>query len=192
MPHPWADRGWDGWMASLTQWTWVWVNSRSCWWTGSPGVLRFMESQRAGHDWATELNWTELSWNLQGQIFEVWLLDERLYLSRWSWRKGNDQGWPSGHLHGRIPCDVEMTKPYRREGKSVQRKTTIKPFCPGKVTAVSTAGPNLFSPRTSFMEDNASKDQRERVVQGWFKRITFTVHFISVGITSAPCQTIKH
>ena len=53
------DRGWDGWMASLTQWTWVWVDSGSWWWTGRPGVLRFMGSQRVGHDWATELNWTE-------------------------------------------------------------------------------------------------------------------------------------
>ena len=52
------DRGWDGWMASLTQWIWVWVTSRSWWWTGRPGVLRFMESQRVGPDWATELNWT--------------------------------------------------------------------------------------------------------------------------------------
>ena len=53
------DRGWDGWMASRTRWTWVWVNSRSWWWTGRPGVLRFMGSQRVGHDWATKLNWTE-------------------------------------------------------------------------------------------------------------------------------------
>ena len=53
------DRGWDGWLASLTQWTWVWVNSRSWWWTGRPGVLRFMGSQGVGHDWATELNWTD-------------------------------------------------------------------------------------------------------------------------------------
>ena len=51
------DRGWDGWMASLTQWTWVWVDSGSWWWTGRPGVLWFMGSQRVGHDWATELNW---------------------------------------------------------------------------------------------------------------------------------------
>ena len=51
------DRGWDGWMASLTRWTWVWVHSGCWWWTGSPGVLQFMGSQRAGHDWATELNW---------------------------------------------------------------------------------------------------------------------------------------
>ena len=54
------DRGWDGWMASLTRWTWVWVNSGSWWWTGRPGVLRFMGSQRVGHDWATELNWTDV------------------------------------------------------------------------------------------------------------------------------------
>ena len=54
-----GDRGWDGWMASPTQWTWVSVNSRSWWWTGRPGVLRFMGSKRVGHDWATELNWTD-------------------------------------------------------------------------------------------------------------------------------------
>ena len=50
------DRGWDGWMASLTRWTWVWVNSESWWCTGRPGVLRFMGLQRVGQDWATELN----------------------------------------------------------------------------------------------------------------------------------------
>ena len=48
-----------GW-PSLTQWIWVWVNSRSRWWTGRPGVLQFMGSQRVRHNWATELNWTEL------------------------------------------------------------------------------------------------------------------------------------
>ena len=56
------NRGWDGWMASLIQRMWVWVNSRSWWWTGRPGVLQFMGSQRVGHDWATELNWTEEPW----------------------------------------------------------------------------------------------------------------------------------
>ena len=49
--------GWNGWMASLTQWTWVWVDSRSWWWTGRSSVLQFMGSQRVGHDWVTELNW---------------------------------------------------------------------------------------------------------------------------------------
>ena len=48
------DRGWDGWMASPTQWTWVWANSGSWWWTGRPGLLQSMGSQRVGHDWATE------------------------------------------------------------------------------------------------------------------------------------------
>ena len=48
-------REWDGWMASLTWWTWVWINSRSWWWTGKPGELQFMGSQRTGHDWVTEL-----------------------------------------------------------------------------------------------------------------------------------------
>ena len=50
------DRGWDGWMASLTQWTWVWVNSESWRWTGRPGMLQSMGLQRFGHDWETELN----------------------------------------------------------------------------------------------------------------------------------------
>ena len=57
------DRGWNGWMASLTLWTWVWVNSGSWWWTGRSGVLRFIGSQRVGHDWATELKWTEVEPN---------------------------------------------------------------------------------------------------------------------------------
>ena len=52
------DRGWDGRMASRTRWTWVWVTSGSWWWTGSPGVLWLMASQRVGNNWATELNWT--------------------------------------------------------------------------------------------------------------------------------------
>ena len=54
------NRGWDGWMVLLIQCTWVWVNSRSWWWTGKPGVLQSTGLQRVGHDWATELKWTEL------------------------------------------------------------------------------------------------------------------------------------
>ena len=56
----WEEKGWqrmrDGWMASPTQWTWVWVNSRSWWWTGRPGVLQSMGSQRVWRNWVTELN----------------------------------------------------------------------------------------------------------------------------------------
>ena len=51
--------GWDGWMVSPTRWTRVGVNSRSWWWTGRPGVLQFLGSQKVGHDWATELNWMD-------------------------------------------------------------------------------------------------------------------------------------
>ena len=60
-----GDRGWDGWMVSPTQWTWVWVNSGSWWWTGRPGVLQSMGSQRVRHDWATELNWNQLNHQLE-------------------------------------------------------------------------------------------------------------------------------
>ena len=56
------DRRWDGWMVSLTPWTWVWVSSGSWWWTGKPGVLQSMGLQRVGHDWATELNWICICW----------------------------------------------------------------------------------------------------------------------------------
>ena len=56
------NRGWDGWMASPTGWTWVWVNSRSWWWTGRPSVLWFMGFQRVRHDWVTELSWTDATW----------------------------------------------------------------------------------------------------------------------------------
>ena len=63
------NREWDGWMASPTQWTWVWVNSGSWWWTGRPGVLQSMGSQRIGHDWVTELNWSRREY-VPGQIFK--------------------------------------------------------------------------------------------------------------------------
>ena len=52
------DRGWDGWMASPTQWTWVWASSGRWWRTGKPGMLQSTGSQIVGHYWVTELNWT--------------------------------------------------------------------------------------------------------------------------------------
>ena len=55
------DRRWNGWMESSTRWPWVWASSGSWWWTEKPGVLQSMGSQRVRHNWATELNWTELS-----------------------------------------------------------------------------------------------------------------------------------
>ena len=62
-------KGWDGLMSSPTRWAWVWVNSRSWWWTGRHGMLRFMGSQRVGHDWATELNWYNLCYIKYVSIF---------------------------------------------------------------------------------------------------------------------------
>ena len=73
------DRGWDGWMASPTRWMWVWVNSGSWWWTGRPGVLRFMGSQRVGRDWATGLIWSD---------FELWCW-RRLLRVPWTARRSN-------------------------------------------------------------------------------------------------------
>ena len=64
------DRGWDGWMISLPRWTWVWVDSSSWWWTGRSGVLRFMGSQKVGHDWATELNFE--GWTFPWRFLQDW------------------------------------------------------------------------------------------------------------------------
>ena len=71
------NRGWDGWMASPTQWTWVWVDPGSWWWTGRPGVLWFMGSQRVGHDWATELNWKDVSFPFSWAPWtKIWNIDK--------------------------------------------------------------------------------------------------------------------
>ena len=68
------DRGCDGWMASLTWWTWVWVNSRSWWWTGKIGMLQSTGSQRVRHDWATELT-NELTLGEEKENTQVLLMD---------------------------------------------------------------------------------------------------------------------
>ena len=68
------NRRWDGWMASPTRWTWVWMNSGSWWWTGRPGVLWFMGSQRVRHDWVTELNWTEILFSRKNLFYSLQLL----------------------------------------------------------------------------------------------------------------------
>ena len=89
------DGGWDSWMALPTQWTWVWVDSGSWWWTGRPGVLRFMRLQRVGHDWATELHWTDPG--MGRQILNNWIVAFAStcpgitfsdFLEIWLWRLG--------------------------------------------------------------------------------------------------------
>ena len=80
------DRGWDGWMTSPTQWTWVWVKSRSWWGTGRPGVLQFMRSQRVRHNWVTEMNWTELNLTHSSSMREV-ACSYKLFLNRLYFKK---------------------------------------------------------------------------------------------------------
>ena len=67
------DRRWDGWMASPTQLTWVWASSGSWWWTGKPGMLQSMGSQRVGHDWVAELNWTMEYVLCRAVLSHLWL-----------------------------------------------------------------------------------------------------------------------
>ena len=89
------DRGWDGWMASLTQWTWVWVSLGSWWLTGKPGMLQFTGSQRVGHDWATELNWCHfLNLFLLIDSHFVKYLTKILFLSLFSSRQNKIKQFP--------------------------------------------------------------------------------------------------
>ena len=64
------NRGWDGWMVPPTQWTWIWVSSRSWWWTGKPGMLQSMGLQSVGHVWVTELNWYIETLKLKNLLFQ--------------------------------------------------------------------------------------------------------------------------
>ena len=73
------DRGWDGWMASPTQWTWVWVNSGSWWWTGRPGVLQSMGLQRVGHNWTTKLNW----WTSNDTVKSLLVINVSIWCIYW-------------------------------------------------------------------------------------------------------------
>ena len=75
--------GWDGWMASPTRWTWVWVNSGSWWWTGRPDVLQFMGSQRVRQDWAIELNRTSILSNVLQKIEEEEIFPNSFYALPW-------------------------------------------------------------------------------------------------------------
>ena len=90
--------GWGGWMASVTRWTWVWASPGSWWWTGKPGALQSMGSQRVRHNWATELN-LSLNW--------LELLSSQLHERSICWALCRGQGpvdaihgplWPSSHL----------------------------------------------------------------------------------------------
>ena len=91
------DRGWDGLMASPTQWTWVWVNSGSWWWTGRPGIRGSWS--RKDSDMMEQLNWTELRCKLllippTSYQYERWRVTPRFQFGPWPY-------WRSNSLHGK-------------------------------------------------------------------------------------------
>ena len=113
-----GNRELDSWMAPLTQWTWVWANSGRQWWTGRPGMLQSMGSQRVRHDWATGLNWTEVPrcLSLSGILFLFLHLSIILSWQLYLWKSSHQPPprhptalsfpgsprllwWPSGHHH---------------------------------------------------------------------------------------------
>ena len=95
------DRGWDGWMALWTQWRWVWVNSVIWWWTGSPGLLQSMGSQRVRHDCATELNWISLQSKGLSLVFLSTTIQKHQFFGT------KPSLWSNSHIH---TCVLE--KPY--------------------------------------------------------------------------------
>ena len=96
-------RGWNGWIASLTQWAWVWINSGSLWGIGRPGVLQFMGSQRVGHDWTTELNWTDTGkdWRQKDKGMTE---DEMVGWYHWLNRHEFEQALGVGDGQGSLEC----------------------------------------------------------------------------------------
>ena len=105
------DRGWDGWMALPTQWTWVWVSSRSWWWTGKPVLLQSTGLQRVGQDY----DWTELNFDLGAALkhyeAEVFLLH------------------PLGHGLMDISCDARSPGTEWTPSRLVQREASLSPVC---------------------------------------------------------------
>ena len=92
-----SDRGCDDWMASPTWWTWVWVSSRSRWWTGKPGLLQSMGSQRVRHNWATELNM------LMTRVWENWQFSLFVVMNI-SWHKSYKEQF--SHIHQNYRCTL--------------------------------------------------------------------------------------
>ena len=96
-------RGCDGWMASPTRWTWVWANSGTWWWTGRPGVLRSMGSQRVGHDWATELNWRSTKTGPE--------------MSKYCWKNAADR-----YSWSRVATNLQFVKKKKKKKEKKERK----------------------------------------------------------------------
>ena len=95
------DRWWDGWMASPTRWTWIWVGSKSLWWTGKPGMLQSMGSQIVRHDWLTELDWLEEEMANHSSILVL--------RTPWPVWKGKKLSWGSCNSHWIFSRLLEIT-----------------------------------------------------------------------------------
>ena len=131
------------WLASLTQWTWVWVGSGSWWWTGKPGVLQSMGSQRVRHDWATELYWTESSFTSLGL--------ERCFLS------GADD--PQGQS-GLCPQEEAWDWSWADNPQHVLPRLLFQWFGIPQVRKMAGTS-NLFSPKKNFFK-SLKLDQKHR------------------------------
>ena len=105
-------RGWDGWVASLTWWTWVWASSGSWWWTGRPGVLQSMGLQRVGHDWAPELNWCSYRTSLVAQVVKNLPAMQETQFDPWIGMIPLEKGMAtySSMLSWRIPWTEELDR----------------------------------------------------------------------------------
>jgi len=115
---------------SLTRWTWVWVNSGSWWWTGRPGVLRFMGSQRVGHDWATELNWTEVTLKEPKKLISSSRRSPETRLQ--AWRPSTHPNLVSNHgpLHPPWTIAIKLLSKSSRVGtySFSGQETSVSPF----------------------------------------------------------------
>ena len=105
------DRGWNGWMASLTQWTWVWVDSRNGWWTGRPGVLQSMELQRVRR----LSNWTELNWTVLNSSYILTLQNKRKLFWFFLNQLSRIYSWENAIIHDHIKSKVNKLK-HKRHG----------------------------------------------------------------------------
>ena len=139
------NRGWDGWMASLTQWTWVWINSRSWWRTGRPGVLRSMGSQRVRHDWATELTdsllrlWLQYAWSSPATLVYYKLLIWSTSISPFFWEYHLDFLWGTtfsfrdGHISHRDLTSHYINSSFKSQwwvecGQGISPSKEIQPW----------------------------------------------------------------
>ena len=162
------DIGWDGWMISLTQWTWVWVNYGSWWWTGWPGVLESMWLRRVGQDWATELNWTDVICSL----FTRGLL-------------GGASGKESAcqcrrHKRWELPVPGLEKIPWSRKWQP------IPVFLPGKFHGQRS--PAVSSCKESCRTEDWAQEKEHH--HGWIVLWNSFIEFLPMGV--CVCESLRH